>query len=203
MSADTQINDIAQFYCADGNVLSVDTTFNLCKNWLTNTCYKNIRLEILEGKHPVYLDPCLLQFRKDAFTFNRFFKEMCSFDQRVQNMKVVETDQDMAIYSGFAMDNAELKLLLCVYHLEKSDRHKLSKINRKNGALNKILADIYGRQYGSVIEFGLADSETADDFESRLASLKERWDSLCPEFHGWFTAKRKDLLKENVLEEAR
>ena len=70
---------------------------------------------------------------------------MCSFDQRVQNMKVVETDQDMAIYSGFAMDNAELKLLLCVYHLEKSDRHKLSKLNRKNGALNKILADIYGR----------------------------------------------------------
>ena len=84
-----------------------------------------------------------------------------------------------------------------------SDRHKLNKLSSKNGAVNKILADICGCRHGSVKEFGLADSATADDFESRLASLKERWDSLCPEFHGWFTAKRKDLFKEKVIEEAR
>ena len=71
------------------------------------------------------------------------------------------------------MDNAELKLLLCVYHLEKSDCYKLSKLNSKNGVVNKILADIYGTDNGSVKEFGLADSATADDFESRLANLKE------------------------------
>ena len=94
-----KLTTLHNFACADSNVLSVDTTFNLCKNWLTDTCYNNIRLETLEG---------------------------------------------MAIYNGFAMDNAELKLLLCVYHLEKSDRHKLSKLNPKNGAVNKILADIYG-----------------------------------------------------------
>ena len=78
------------------------------------------------------------------------------------------------------MENAELKLLLCVYHLEKSDRHKLSKLNPKNGTVNKILADIHGCRFWSVKEFGLADSPTADDFESRLASLKERWDGLQP-----------------------
>ena len=108
------------------------------------------------------------------FTFNRFFKEMCSFDQRVQTLKVIGTDQDMAIYNGFALDNAELKLLLCVYHLKTSDCHKLSKLNSKNGVVNKILYDIYGCRYASVKEFGLADSATADDFESRLASLNER-----------------------------
>ena len=42
------------------------------------------------------------------------------------------------------MDNPELKLLLCVYHLEKSDHHKLSQLHPKKGAANKILADIYG-----------------------------------------------------------
>ena len=174
ISTDTQINDIAHFCFVDGNVLSVDTTFNLCKNWLMDTYYNNIRLETLEGKHPIYLGPCLLHFRKYAFTVDRFFKEMCSFDQRVQRLKVIGTDQDIAIYNGFAMDNAELNLLLSVYHLEKSDHHKLSKLNPKNWAANKILADIYGCQYGSVKEFGLADSATVDDFESRLASLKER-----------------------------
>ena len=78
---------------------------------------------------------------------------MCSFDHRVEKLKVIGTDQDIAIYSGFAMDNAELKLLLCVYHLEKLNYHKLSKLNLKNGAVNKILADIYGCQYESVKEF--------------------------------------------------
>ena len=144
ISTDTQINHIEQFCCADDNVLSVDTAFNLCKNWLTDTCCNNIRLETLEGKHPIYLGPCILHFRKDAFTFNRFFKEVCSFDQRVQKLKAIGTDQDMAIYNCFVMDNAELKLLLCVYHLEKSDRHKLSKLNPKNRAVNKILAVICG-----------------------------------------------------------
>ena len=128
---------------------------------------------------------------------------MCSFDQWVQKLKVTGTDQNMAICNGFAMDNTELKLLLCVYHLEKSDRHKLSKLNPKNGAINKILAVIYRCRYGSVKEFGLADFATADDFESWLASLKEQWDSLYPQFHGGFTVKCKDLFKEKVIEEAR
>ena len=68
-----------------------------------------------------FLGLCLLHFGKDTFTFNRFYKEMCSFNHRLQNLKVIGTDQDVAIYNGFSMDNPELKLLLCVYHLEKSD----------------------------------------------------------------------------------
>ena len=104
-----------------------------CKTCLTDTCYKNIRLETLEGKHPIYLGLCSLHFRKDAFTFNRFFKKICSFDQRLQKLKVRGTDQDMTIYNDFAMNNAELKLLVCVYHLKKSDRNKLSKLSPKMG----------------------------------------------------------------------
>ena len=37
-----------------------------------------------------------------------------------------------------------------------------------------MLAEIYGCRYGSVKKFGLADSATAADFESRLDSIKER-----------------------------
>ena len=133
ITTDTQLNDIAQLCCVENNVLSVDTTFNLCKNWLSDTCYKNTRLKNVDGKHPIFLSPCLLHFRKDTFTFNRFYKEMCSFDHRLQNLKVIGTDQDVAIYKGFSMDNPELKLFLCVYHLEKPDRHKLSQLHPKKG----------------------------------------------------------------------
>ena len=128
---------------------------------------------------------------------------MCSFNHRLQNLKVIGTNQDVAIYNGFSMDNPELKLLLCVYHLEKSDRHKLSQLHPKKGAANKILVDIYGYQYGSVKELGLADSTTIEDFDSNLANLKEPWEQLCSGFYEWFVVKRKTLFQERVIEEAR
>ena len=70
ITTDTQLNDIAKLCCVENNVFSVDTTFNLCKNWLSDTCYKNTRLKHVDEKHPIFLGPCQLHFRKDTFTFN-------------------------------------------------------------------------------------------------------------------------------------
>ena len=36
IATDTQLNDIPQLCWVENNVLSVDTTFNLCKNWLSH-----------------------------------------------------------------------------------------------------------------------------------------------------------------------
>ena len=69
-----QLNDVA-FFCVDKNfVLSIDTTFNLCSSWVTDTCYKNTRLQTLNGKHPLFLGPILIHFEKGAFIFNWFAK---------------------------------------------------------------------------------------------------------------------------------
>ena len=43
---------------------------------------------------------------------------MCSFDHHLLNLKVIGMDQDAAIYNVFSIDNPELNLLLCVYHLK-------------------------------------------------------------------------------------
>ena len=47
-----QINDITQFCCTDINAttLAVDTTFNLCDLWITDTTYRNKRLMNVETK---------------------------------------------------------------------------------------------------------------------------------------------------------
>ena len=128
---------------------------------------------------------------------------MCSFDHHLLNLKVIETDQDAAIYNGFSMDNPELKLFLCVYHLEKYDRHKLSQLHPKKEASKKILADIDGCQYGSVKELRLTDSSMMKDFNPNLDNVKEQWEQLFPGFYEWFVAKWKKLFQENVIEEAR
>ena len=61
---DIQLNDVV-FFCVDKNgVLSIDTTFNLCSNWATDTCYENTPLQTQNGKHPFFLGSILIHFEK-------------------------------------------------------------------------------------------------------------------------------------------
>ena len=55
IATDTQLNDTVQLCCVVNKVLFVvDTTFNLCKTWLSDTYYKNATLENVEEKHPYF-----------------------------------------------------------------------------------------------------------------------------------------------------
>ena len=51
--------------------------------------------------------------------------------------------------------------------------------------------------------FGLADAFNKEDYEVKLASLQEKWNSLCPEFFGWFKKKPSDFFVEGVIQSAR
>jgi len=203
LADEIQINDVSSFCCDRNGVLSIDTTFNLCESWLTDTCYHNIRLETAEGKHPIFLGPAIIHFQKDSFIFRRFASEMITYHPNIQKLKVIGTDQEMAIYKGFASQIPELRLLLCVFHLENTDKRKIMQLGPRKGALSKIIADIYGRQYGTVKEYGLADSTNEQDLDARLKELKERWEELCPGFYQWFYKNRKSVFENSVIESAR
>ena len=167
---DVQLNDVV-FFCVDKNgVLSIDTTFNLCSNWATDTCYENTRLQTQNGKHPFFLGSILIHFEK----------MLSSLIGLPGKCAQIGTDQEMAIYNSFASQIPDLNLLLCVFHLQKSDERK---IFPQKGASRKIIADIYGCQYGDVRKYGLADSTDKEDLEARLRSLEERWELLCPGFY--------------------
>ena len=66
-----------------------------------------------------------------------------------------------------------------------------------------ILRDIYGSNDGITKELGLASSLDKDDFEAKLSSLKEIWDSLTDGFHNWFSRNRASKFIEYVIESAR
>ena len=66
---------------------------------------------------------------------------------------------------------------------------KLPQLNPKKGAIQRILANIYGCHYGAIKEYGLADSIEKNDFEVRLESLRSIWETLCPGFYEWFSRK--------------
>ena len=95
--------------------------------------------------------------------------------------------------------------MLCVIHLQQNDKRKLTELKLKGGiqAINTTLADIYGRQYSNMIEYGLADSKDANVLATRLESLRESWENLCPGFHKWFLNKKKVIFQNSVIECAR
>ena len=121
----------------------------------------------------------------------------------ISELKAIGTDIEKAIFNGFSSHIKGLKLYLCVLHLQKNDRIKLKDMKATPNAINKIIADIYGRHYGGVKELGLADSMNPKELTKRITNLKKIWDDLCPGFHDCFVKNRKQQFETNVIESAR
>ena len=113
-----------------------------------------------------------MYFQKDAFIFSRFASEMFVFQTNIRNLNATGTNQDMSIYRGFTGQVTNLKLLLCVYHLQRYDTQKIRELVRQKGALTKIICDIYGRNYGEVKQLGVVDLTNIDDFRISVGSIK-------------------------------
>ena len=170
-----QLVDVAKMCCASDNVLCIDTTLNLCSSWVTDCCYNNDHFRTNESKHPIFLGPAIVHFEKDLFLFSRFASEMLAHQPFISNLKAIRTDLEKAIFNSFLSQIKDLKLLLCVFHLQRNDKRKLTELKPKGGsqAINTILADIYSPQHSTMMEYGLADSKDVNDLAIRLESLRE------------------------------
>ena len=49
-------------------------------------------------------------------------------------------------------------------------------------ASSEIIKDIYGSKIDNYYEYGIAESIDSEEFEVKLESLKDPWESLCPGF---------------------
>ena len=71
--SDRQLKDIEKFCCCKSisDSLEIDTTFNLCDLWVTDTSYRKRRLVVdAAGKSPVFFWTFIL-FKKDEEAFRR------------------------------------------------------------------------------------------------------------------------------------
>ena len=201
-----QIQYVKKFRSQGKSVLSIDTTYNLCDLWLTDTSFKNEHLINSSGNHPIFLGPSF-HFRKVESAFSHFFFEMVSLDPEIIDLEKIGTDLDNAIYNGFSILAKNLGKLLCAFHLKRADKQKLSNLCKGKDFIQSdcksIIHDIYGTKYGSVQEYGLADSLTKEEFNAKLSALSSKWNAIFPGFHKWFSKKRKETFKECVIEAAR
>ena len=56
---------------------------------------------------------------------------------------------------------------------------------------------------GNVYEYGFAEALDKDDFNVKLQSLKDRWESLCPGFFDWFKKTKVSQFLKIVTQTAR
>ena len=67
----------------------------------------------------------------------------------------------------------------------------------------EIIKNVYGVKDRNVYEYGLAEALDEDDFNIKLQSLKDRWESLCPGFFNWFKKTRVSQFLKRVIQAAR
>ena len=214
MSSKRQIADVVKFCCSNDNisVLGIDTTFNLCDLWITDSCYKNKRLiKNSTNNHPVFLGPLIFHFTKDDSTFNRFILEMMAMDIGISKLKKIGVDMEIAIYNGIKSIIPTVEQLYCVRHLQDRDGKKItellakskSTLAEKKKAKSIILKDLYGEHNGPTVTLGLAEAQDRHQFNEVLQSLESKWNNLCPGFFQWFQTKRKKTFETSVICSAR
>ena len=210
---DKQLSDIEKFCykSTEAGVFAVDTTFNLCDLWITDTSYRNKRLvNTIDGGAPVHLGPIMLHFTKDEKTFGRFGLEILSANPNLTSISFIGVDLESAIFTGLKTMIPGLCRLICVRHLMKRDESKLADLLPKTGrniadrklSSSEIIKDIYGSRVANFYEYGIAEAIDPDDFNAKLDSLEDRWEALCPGFHQWFVQNRKSLFFESVIQSA-
>ena len=179
------------------------TQILICVNlWVTDKTYRNKRLINPDTKkHPVYLGPTMLHFKKDKDAFTRFALVLLHTDHRLKGLKQIEVDMEAALFQSFKYHLPDLGRLLCVRLISKQDESKLTKLHsnskqnasQRNSSKSEIVKDTYGSLSGNYYESGLSEASDKVDFEVKFASQK--WESLCPTFHSWFGKKRSASFK--------
>ena len=131
-----QLSDIEKFCCksTEAGVFAVDTTYNLCDLWITDTSYRNKYLvNTIDGGTPVHLVPVMLHFTKDEKTFGRFRLENLSTNQNLKNISFIGVELKSAIFIALKTMIPGLRRLICVRHVMKRDESKLSDHLPKTG----------------------------------------------------------------------
>lgn len=211
---DWQIKEMIKFltnpFCF--GVFNVDTTFNLGQFYVTTTSYPHYMLEsIRTTKPPHIIGPVLVHQKVDFSSFNYFAGTLVSQDRRLRNIMAFGTDGDKALIEAFGHNFAHAIQLRCFIHSRKNIHEKLRSLGIDAPVANDFLADIYGRQVGTVKEEGLVDSVSEQDFDQRLEGLQKVWDErekpFCtesgPKFYEYFQTYHAPVVKHNMCRHTR
>lgn len=180
LANDRQLQQLGQF-CTNPKefcVFGVDPTFNIFDRniSLTVTTYRNLKLENRKtGKAPVFIGPLLMHQHKDWRTYSKFAYLLTSESPVLEGILACGTDGEKALIDGFKRNFRFATFLRCFIHFKDNIKRELSDRGFNAGEKQQFLEEIFGRRDGTVKFLGLVDSDSEDEFDAKLESLKETW----------------------------
>jgi hypothetical protein len=204
LANDQQLDELVQF-CTNPRsfcVLGIDPTFNIFDRniSLTVTTYRNLKLENSKtGKPPVFVGPLLMHQRKDWQTFSKFAHSLKTARPDLEGILACGTDGEKALIDGFKRNLRFALFLRCFIHFKDNVKRELTDRGISPEAKAQYLTEIFGKQEGTSKYTGLVDSNSAEQFESRLEGLKSEWEereTVCGNkskkqtFFEWFTSEK-------------
>ena len=160
-------------------------------------------VKVDDGKHPEFPGPSFWHFRKNRKAFRRFAAELVVQNPILSQLPLIGHDLDKAQMLGFRDIFTSSSSAWCTQHIKGRDAEQLRVLGTKMHDSSRILSDIYGTQSDILLQNGLADAYDDDDFNTKLTSLEEIWNSISPGFHKWFVKNRSQMFLDCLTFTAR
>ena len=195
LASKSQLEDVVKFCCnpEEFSIFGVDVTYEIGDFFVTTTSYKHLMVIDKEtGCHLTFPGPFMIHTNESADDFHYFASTLKERNRDIENILFVGSDRQKAIENGISAQLPIAHFLACSKHVEDNITRKMALLNISGEAKSEILADIFGERRCSTK--GLIDSESDEEFDAKLMSLKEQWDdaetrsSRCktPEFYTYF-----------------
>ena len=129
---------------------------------------------------------------------------MIGLQPELVNIRAFGTDGEVPLASAFKHEFRNAIHLQCLIHLRRNVKKKLQDYSGLSSIdIGKTLDEIFGNQIGSVYYEGLADAESAECFDEKLAELKVTWNERSSSFYEWFVKEKASIFKASVIRPVR
>ena len=192
-------------------IVTIDPTFSLGEFDVTPITYRHLLLETRRGNStPIFLGPILIHYKKSFASYLFFASSLIGLCPQLQAIRVFGTDGEQPLINAFSHEFGFSQHLTCFIHVRKNIKEKLSNCNIQSDVALKVLNDVFGYRMGTVFQEGLVDSTDVEDFQAKLESLIEKWNTLAnsssadmAEFIDWFKANKVEVIRDTMLRPVR
>jgi len=107
-----------------------------------------------------------------------FASSLIGLCPQLQAIRVFGTDGEQPLINAFSHEFGFSQHITCFIHVQKNIKEKLTNCNIPSNVVLKVLNDVFGYRMGTVFQEGLVDSADVEDFQVKLESLIEKWNTL-------------------------
>ncbi|XP_055350105.1 uncharacterized protein LOC129596786 [Paramacrobiotus metropolitanus] len=160
-ASDRQLNNAPRFAVVKGgSILSVDTTFNIGKFYVTLFSVRHMLVTNKRtGSPPVVIAAACLHWNKNFEAYVAAAARLIQDRPILRDVKFVGTDSDEALFKALLTVFSGAKHLVCQIHGWDNIQRKLTDLGMQD-LKQMIYCDIFGERSGSERTFALVDHAT-------------------------------------------